>query len=60
MALPPFTSLANVVLADVNGDGKLDAVISSSGNPAIYLGDGKGGLTYYKTLHNPFFVADLP
>jgi len=55
-----FTSLANVVLADANGDGNLDAVISSSGNPAIYLGDGKGALTYDKTLQNPFFLDLAP
>jgi hypothetical protein len=55
-----FTSLANVVLADANGDGNLDAVISSSGNPAIYLGDGKGALTYDKTLQNPLFLDLAP
>src|SRR5450755_4957980 len=55
-----FTSLANVVLADATVDGNLDAVISSSGNPAIYLGDGKGALTYDKTLQNPLFLDLAP
>jgi len=34
-----------VMLADLNGDGNLDAVVQTSLNAATYLGDGKGDLT---------------
>lgn len=34
-----------VVLADLNGDGNLDAVAQTAGWAAVYMGNGKGGLT---------------
>jgi hypothetical protein len=43
----PFFSAAQIALADLNGDGNLDAVIGASGGGAnIYLGNGQGVLTY--------------
>jgi hypothetical protein len=56
-----------VVFADVNGDGNLDAVVGLGliGGAAIFLGDGKGGLTIQTELKDvigvpgPVMVADV-
>lgn len=49
-----FSSPSNLVLADVNGDGNLDALIGEIGDEVqIWLGNGQGGLTYLDTLANP-------
>jgi VCBS repeat protein/FG-GAP repeat protein len=54
-----------ILLADLNRDGNLDALFSVSGGGAyVYLGDGKGGLTYKETLvgaaaPGPVMVADV-
>ena len=37
--------IIGVVLADINGDGNLDAICPQLGQTAIYLGNGLGGLT---------------
>jgi hypothetical protein len=58
---------AGIALADVNGDGNLDMVISeaSLGGAVVYLGDGKGGFTQKQELEDvletpgPAVVADL-
>src|SRR5690349_18940341 len=49
---PALNNPSGVVMADINGDGKLDAVVlGSDGSVAVYLGDGTGALksptTYY-------------
>jgi len=49
----PF-SPAQIVLADLNADGNLDAVIGGlSGGAEIWLGNGEGGLTYKEVLISP-------
>jgi len=58
---------SEVALADVNGDGNLDVIVSESslGGVVVYLGDGKGGLTQKQALTDaleapgPIVVADL-
>ena len=44
------------VLADLNGDGKLDLILSgiAGAGAVIYLGNGSGGFTLLETLHAPF------
>jgi VCBS repeat protein len=46
---------AQIALADLNGDGNLDAITASiyGGGAAVYLGNGKGGLTYEQGLSDP-------
>jgi len=54
-------SPAQVALADLNGDGNLDAVIASSYSGAgVFLGDGKGGLTYKDELADPVYSFQNP
>jgi hypothetical protein len=58
---------SEVIIADVNGDGKLDLVVgeSSDGGVTVYLGDGKGGFTPKQALKDalnapgPIMVADV-
>jgi FG-GAP-like repeat len=58
---------AEIVLVDVNGDGNLDAVTGSQAGAGIYLGNGKGQLTYYGQVQggfpvqtpSPLVVADV-
>jgi hypothetical protein len=60
-------SANQVVFADLNGDGNLDAVVGIGGDGGVdvYLGDGKGGLTYSWGAHDvlniggPIMVADV-
>jgi hypothetical protein len=60
LQLADFTSLYQVALADVNADGRLDAVFADHDDVAIYLGDGQGGLAYEETLDNPIGVEGAP
>jgi hypothetical protein len=56
-----------IVFADLNGDGKLDAMIADVvlGGAYIYIGDGQGGLTFKESLKGfdyfsgEIMVADL-
>jgi hypothetical protein len=61
-----FTAPAQTVLADLNGDGNLDAVIGVlAGGAEIWLGNGRGGLTYTGALTssvsgpNPVAIGDV-
>ena len=53
----PFTTPCDpseVIIADVNGDGKPDLVVgeTSLGGVTVYLGDGKGGFTQKQVLQD--------
>jgi FG-GAP-like repeat len=50
------------MLADLNGDGNLDAVVTEDGNSTahVYLGDGKGGFTSGQQNIPYPFVDELP
>jgi hypothetical protein len=51
-----------IMLADLNGDGNLDAVVDEDGNATahVYLGNGKGGFTSGQQNISYPFVDNLP
>ena len=55
-------STTQAILADLNGDGNLDLIVSPGGGAQVYLGDGSGHFTFQADLSNsaPYYFGTGP